>query len=198
MPAPSQSSGAGPPRVASSRSGTAVLEANFVARHYIGALVAGAVVLAVGLWLGTTILDAPGQPGASPLVWLSILVVMIGGAMMAVALRRLLAPRPYLRISPEGLLDHTISIETVPWDAVETVYVTDRLGAHLMVRLDPDHPATHRTRRVEQAMAGLNRTVGAPGFAVSWKGLDQPMTAIAAAIDDHVPVDLPGGPTDAP
>lgn len=166
-----------------------VFEARFLKRQVAVVLGLGVVITGAGLFISSLILNAPGGSVETPLLFITAFVVMIGIGMAAVAIRRLAAPQPALRMSAAGLLDRNIGPETIPWSAITEAYVTEYFGPHLMIRIDPEHPVAASPHRDQRVMAKANEVVKAPGFAVTIKGIDQSFDAIVAAIETFRPVD---------
>lgn len=168
-----------------------LFEARFIKRQLAVVLGLGVTVTVAGLFMSSVLLNAPGGTVETPLLFITAFIVMVGLGIAVVAIRRLMAPQPALKISTAGLLDRNIGPEMIPWSAITEAYVTEYFGPHLMIRIDPTHPVAASPHRDQRAMAKPNEVVGAPGFAVTIKGVDQSFDAIVAAIEAHRPVDRP-------
>lgn len=168
-----------------------VFEARFIKRQVAVVLGFGVAITIAGLFMSSVLLNAPGGTVETPLLFITAFIVMVGLGMAAVAIRRLMASQPALRVSASGLLDRNIGPETIPWSAITAAYVTEYFGPHLMIRIDPSHPVAASAHRDQQAMAKANEVVKAPGFAVTIKGVDQSFDAIVDAIEAFRPVDQP-------
>ncbi len=180
-------------------SASQVFEANSKRDQLWTALAIGIVCVLIGLITARVGLDHVEEPGLlmSVALWGALVFLMIGISVAAAALRRLMAPKPLLRISRDGILDRNIAPETIPWHAIEEIYRSDSFGQHLMLRLDAERARRLAIHRGQASLAGPDGAAVAPGHALSVKGIDQPFDAIVAAIERYRTVTVAAPADDA-
>jgi hypothetical protein len=133
---------------------------------------------------------APHGSFKEVVIWFGIPFFGLCGVM---ALRNMRDTRAVLTISPEGIRDHRISEDLIPWCAIRGMRLQQvQKQNFVMLDLDSEEEKKLRLTRLASWTKPMNAAIGFHGLCVNPAGLDGSLDEILAALERFAPSDQGG------